>query len=87
MKNIIRIRAYKIWREGGGERGVLELCEEERERVPPERAVDGASARHWRRSRAWRAKTLAEKTERRGRRRALFDFRAFCAWKVWHWEL
>lgn len=82
MKNRVGIRVYKIWREGGGERGVLELGEEERERVPPERAVDGTSARHWKRWRAWRAKTLSEKNDRRGRRRALFDFRAFCAWRV-----
>jgi hypothetical protein len=45
VKNRVGIRVYKIWREGGGERGVLELGEEERERVPPERAVDGTSAR------------------------------------------
>jgi hypothetical protein len=51
VKNRVRIRFYKIWREGGGERGLLELGEEERERVPPERAVYGATARHWRLSR------------------------------------
>jgi hypothetical protein len=65
VKNRVGIRVYKIWREGGGERGVLELGEEEREWVPPERAVDGTGARHWKRSRAWRAKTLSEKNDRK----------------------
>lgn len=43
-----RGKSYQIGREVGGERGVFELSEEDREGVPPKGGVEGVRVRHGR---------------------------------------
>lgn len=76
------VRVYQIRREVGGKWSILELGKEVRERVPPERGVNGSSASH--RRHAWRTKPLAEEWEEEAEAHGIWFFARSFASKLWH---